>query len=169
MALGLLCHLLQVTHCRTATCFCMAVWLAACRRLSRTRYCVLAVRLAQYLCKHPMCAAAAVALQVTAEFPGLSASGSDLQHLLTSCPSSLMYSWASPELVSMAARMRHTIFSICHSWISAVLHPGQFGSCARLASLPEFATPFHWQRLWAPVFFSYLPCSRLMEARCSIQ
>lgn len=37
--------------------------------------------------------------QVTAEFPGLSAAGSDLQHLLTSCPSSLMYSWASPELV----------------------------------------------------------------------
>jgi hypothetical protein len=39
-------------------------------------------------------------LQVAAEFPGIS-SDDDLQHLMTSCPSSLMYSWASPELVEL--------------------------------------------------------------------
>uniref|UniRef100_A0A383VAB8 Cyclic nucleotide-binding domain-containing protein n=1 Tax=Tetradesmus obliquus TaxID=3088 RepID=A0A383VAB8_TETOB len=41
--------------------------------------------------------------QVAAEFPGLGGSGgrAELQQLLASCPSSLMYSWASPELVEL--------------------------------------------------------------------
>jgi hypothetical protein len=38
---------------------------------------------------------------VAAEFPGLTGSTQDLQALLASCPSSLMYSWASPELVEL--------------------------------------------------------------------
>jgi hypothetical protein len=61
-------------------------------------------------------AAAAVALQVTAEFPGLLTTGSDLQHLLTSCPSSLMYSWASPELVRQ----------IFNSWTRTIHSPRVF-------------------------------------------
>jgi plasmid stabilization system protein ParE len=38
--------------------------------------------------------------QVAAEFPGIGSNRAELQQLLASCPSSLMYSWASPELVS---------------------------------------------------------------------
>jgi hypothetical protein len=38
--------------------------------------------------------------QVAAEFPGIGGNRAELQQLLASCPSSLMYSWASPELVS---------------------------------------------------------------------
>lgn len=40
-----------------------------------------------------------VCTQVAAEFPGVGSSSRELQSLLSSCPSSLMYSWASPELV----------------------------------------------------------------------
>lgn len=37
--------------------------------------------------------------QVALEFPGIGDNRAELQQLLTGCPSSLMYSWASPELV----------------------------------------------------------------------
>lgn len=41
--------------------------------------------------------------QVALEFPGIGQNRAELQQLLASCPSSLMYSWASPELVSSGA------------------------------------------------------------------
>lgn len=68
---------------------CCAI-VCACRGLLTLWMCCSLVAAFVCVCVH---------VQVAAEFPGLSASGSDLQHLLTSCPSSLMYSWASPELV----------------------------------------------------------------------
>jgi hypothetical protein len=36
--------------------------------------------------------------QIAAEFPGIGSNRAELQQLLASCPSSLMYSWASPQL-----------------------------------------------------------------------
>ncbi|KAF6256108.1 hypothetical protein COO60DRAFT_1702472 [Scenedesmus sp. NREL 46B-D3] len=39
--------------------------------------------------------------QVAAEFPGMRGNSAALQQLLAGCPSSLMYSWASPELVEL--------------------------------------------------------------------
>ena len=40
-------------------------------------------------------------LAVAAEFPGVQPNTRAFKELLASCPSTLMYSWASPELVSM--------------------------------------------------------------------